>query len=56
MTLTANPKGYKEGEKLYYQWQYNPVALDVQNQNKEYQEKEEDWYDIKGENKRNISL
>ncbi len=52
VTLTANPKGYKEGEKLYYQWQYNPVALDVQNQNKEYQEKEEDWYDIKGENKK----
>ena len=57
VTLTANPKGYKEGEKLYYQWQYNPVGYtEKEGKSSEESEKidesktnEEDWYDVKGE-------
>ncbi len=65
VTLTADAKGYKEDEKLYYQWQFNPVGYINGEENSfdenepevisesEISEKnktnEKDWYDIKAE-------
>lgn len=69
VTLTANPKGYKEDEKLYYQWQYNPVGYtekeeesadenesEITEATDEPKTNEEDWYDVKGETNKNYTF